>query len=374
MNVQMRQYQKNKKILIVSHGIGGGGAQRVTTMLANGFATKGYLVHIVTTAPSEETFELIDGIKYDPIVATQKISVMRTLFRIKELKRHIKSFHPDYILSLSAIPNMLTIIARGFRKIDIVVSERTDPSKHPSNMIAIKVRNILYHIPKAIVFQTVVARDYFKRSIRKKGMIIPNAVFPGLPQPYEGKRKKEIVGMGALSDQKDWMTSIKAFELFVQEHPDYRLTIYGDGVERKMIEEYINSRKLLKGKIFLPGFVSDIHEKIKDSMVFVSSAVYDGISNSILEAMAMGLPCVCTDTPTGGARFLIHNHKNGVLVPVGDYYALYQEIKNIVEDDDLRKIIRKNAILIREKFDYASILEQWEKIVIYNAKTKSTNL
>jgi GalNAc-alpha-(1->4)-GalNAc-alpha-(1->3)-diNAcBac-PP-undecaprenol alpha-1,4-N-acetyl-D-galactosaminyltransferase len=364
MNHSMNAKTENKKILIVSHGIGDGGAQRVTAMLVNGFFDKGYDVRVVTSAPSDNEYKLKDGVEYYPIIAGQKHTVERVLYRIKEIRKNIIDFRPDYILTLSAIPNMMTIIARGMHKIDIVVSERTDPSKHPDNRLAVILRNILYHLPKRIVFQTEEARDYFPETIRNKGMIIPNALTPTLPEPYYGVCEKVIVGVGSLSDQKDWMTGIKAFELLAKENKDYRLVIYGDGIERDKLEEYIENCSDLKDRVSLPGFVSDVHEKIKNASVFISSSRYDGISNSILEAMGLGLPCVCTDAPVGGARYLIKDHENGILVPVGDYYQMYQALKSIVENDELKKRLGKNATYVRSKFDYKRILNQWEKVLI----------
>lgn len=364
MKHSIKKDKVNKRILIVSHGIGDGGAQRVTAMLANGFFDKGYHIRVVTSAPSENEYKLRGGVEYCPIFAVQRYSVERVLYRIKEIRKNIIDFRPDYILSLSAIPNMMTLIARGRRKIDIVVSERTDPSKHPENRLAIILRNILYRLPKRIVFQTEDAKNYFSEPIRNKGMIIPNALTPMLPEPYGGVREKLIVGVGSLSDQKDWMTGIKAFELLAKENKDYQLIIYGDGIERDKLEKYIEHSSALKGRVSLPGFISDVHEKIKKASVFISSSRYDGISNSILEAMGLGLPCICTDAPVGGARYLIKNNENGILVPVRDYYQMYQALKCVVEDDELKNRLSKNATYVRNKFDFKTILDQWENVLI----------
>lgn len=364
MKRSMKENIENKKILIVSHGIGDGGAQRVTAMLANGFFDKGYRVRVVTSAPSDNEYKLRVEAEYRPIVAAQKHTFERVLFRIKEIRKNIIDFKPNYILALSAIPNMMAIIARGRRKIDIVVSERTDPSKHPDKRLAIILRNILYHLPKKIVFQTEDARNYFSETIKNKGVIIPNALTPTLPEPYYGIREKVIVGVGSLSDQKDWITGIKAFELLAKANTDYKLVIYGEGIERNKLEKYIDCSPALKGRVSLPGFVSDVHEKIKNASVFISSSRYDGISNSILEAMGLGLPCVCTDAPAGGARYLIKDKENGILVPVGDHYQMYQALKCVVEDDKLRNRLGKNATYVRDKFDYKTILDQWENVLI----------
>ena len=357
---------RNKKILIVSHGIGDGGAQRVTAMLGNGFAEIGYNVRIVTSAPTDNPYPLDEGVGYYPIQASQKKSYQRVLYRIIFIRRLISKYQPDYILSLSAIPNMMTIIAGGLRERKIVISERTDPSKHPESIMARKVRNLLYHIPKRIVFQTKEAGYYFSKSIRKKGVVIPNAVPYGLNnlEPYCEEREKIIVGVGSLSEQKDWMTAIKAFEIFIEIYQEYKLIIYGEGEYRKLLEDYVSLNPLLCGKVEFPGFVPNIHEAICKSAVFVSSSKYDGISNSILEAMALGLPCICTDAPVGGARMLINDGVNGFLVEVGDYRTLSEKMKVLVKEPGIAKRISKNAVYVRDKFKFDRIIRQLEKALI----------
>lgn len=359
----MDRLKRDKKIMAVCHGIGRGGAQRVTAMIANGLYDRGCQVRIVTLAPAESIFALRDGIEYIPIHAEQKYPILRAWYRLCVLWKEIRAYNPDYILSLSAISNMLTILANGFRKCRITVSERTDPSKHPEGILLKWLRNVLYSIPDTIVFQTKAARNYFPDYIKKKSVIIPNAVMPGIPMADARQMKKWIVGLGSFSEQKDWITAVRAFELLTEEHPEYTFTIFGEGTQKTLIENYIKDRPKLRKRVKLPGFSDDVHEKIKEAAVFVSSARYDGISNSILEAMAMGLPCVCTDAPVGGAAFLIQNGKNGILVPPGDSAALYHGLKQIIEDLKLQNTIRKNAVRVRKRFDFDKIMSLWEKTV-----------
>ena len=91
------------------------------------------------------------------------------------------------------------------------------------------------------------------------------------------------------------------------------LDIYGEGPLRKELQQYINSKNL-KDIIKLQGFSHDIHEEMLKSAAFVISSDYEGISNSMIEALALGIPSVVTDCPCGGARMVINNYKNGVYI------------------------------------------------------------
>jgi len=128
------------------------------------------------------------------------------------------------------------------------------------------------------------------------------------------------------------------------------------------LKEYIRT-KGLQNKIELNDFVQNIHQQIVKSSMFVSSSNQEGISNSMLEAMGMGIPTIVTDCPCGGARMMVNNNENGILIPVGDTYALYQAMKKIIEDPNFADKISKNALKINEKLEQNKICEMWTKFV-----------
>jgi len=147
-----------------------------------------------------------------------------------------------------------------------------------------------------------------------------------------------------------------------REYPEYSLVIYGQGNEREKLEQMIREQGL-EGKILMPGFASDIHEKMREAAMFVSSSNYEGISNSMLEAMAMGVPTVVTDCPVGGARLMIQNGVNGVLVPVGDAEAMYRGMKKVIEDPDFAERIASEAYRVREQYPIEKVSVMWTDLM-----------
>ena len=113
---------------------------------------------------------------------------------------------------------------------------------------------------------------------------------------------------------------------------------------------------------FLP-FSVNVHEKIIKDAMYVNSSDYEGMSNAMLEAMAIGMPVVCTDCPIGGASSIIKNHVNGMLVPVSDSKALYQAMKMIIENQELEKQISVNASKIRQELSLTNIAEMWMELI-----------
>ena len=159
---------------------------------------------------------------------------------------------------------------------------------------------------------------------------------------------------------------ITAFIEFHKSHPDYTLEIYGNTVEEiedRLKLSYLQMLSSLGAedyiKILPPR--GDIHSVVRDCAMFVSSSDFEGLSNSMLEAMAVGLPCVCTDCLGGGAREMITDGESGLLVPMNDADALAKAMCRMVEDKELTDKCSRNAAKVRETHKVESIAAQWLK-------------
>ena len=221
---------------------------------------------------------------------------------------------------------------------------------------------MLYKKSDCLVCQTPDAKAYFPKNIQKKTVIIPNPIKSDLPQPWKGTRRKEIVNFCRLNPQKNLRLLIDAFEDFSNTHPDFSLAIYGDGELHDSLQQYI-SEKGLENKVRLHPAVSDVHERIKDAYMFVSSSDFEGLSNSMLEAMAMGIPTICTDCPCGGAKMVIENGINGLLTPVGDKDELSAAMQQVADNSQIAHNIGKEALKIRSKLSTDIIVGEWRKII-----------
>ena len=248
------------------------------------------------------------------------------------------------------------------KRVKIILSERNDPNRFPQSKLLKKIRVLLYQFSDIIVFQTNDAKNFFNKTIQKKGVIIPNPIKEDLPYVNVGKRKREIVNFCRLAPQKNLKMLIDAFSMLCNDHPNFKLSIYGRGPLESELREY--AEKLLgKDKVTISNYTENIHDKIKDSAMFVSSSDYEGMSNSMLESMAIGLPTICTDCPIGGARMVIKQYENGLLVPVGDTVALYRAMKEVVENEELSNKLSKNATRIRKELSTQNIFVKWLEVI-----------
>lgn len=135
---------------------------------------------------------------------------------------------------------------------------------------------------------------------------------------------------------------IKAFAGITAKYPAYKLVIYGDGPLRKDLE-LLASNLGIADKVSFPGYTTEIRKKIERSSLFVLSSDFEGMPNALMEAMALGVPCISTDCKGGGARFLIKNGTNGLLTPIGDVEALQTAMEKILSDQFFADNLSHNA-------------------------------
>ena len=171
-----------------------------------------------------------------------------------------------------------------------------------------------------------------------------------------------------MTPQKNIELLIDAFEKFHNEYPQYKLEIYGNAQDneektyKSSIVKIINERKL-DDCVFVYPPTARVHERVIKSTMFVSSSDYEGLSNSMIESMAIGLPCVCTDCLGGGTREVMVDHENGLIVPMNDPEAMYRAMKEFVDNPELAEKCSRNAAKIRDKLSVEKITQQWLDVI-----------
>ncbi len=254
------------------------------------------------------------------------------------------------------------------RKFDcrIIYAERNAPEhEFPKNKV--ERERLLKIVSKAdaSVLQTENELDFFDGRL-KNATVIHNPIKANLPEPYCGERRKVVVNFCRVANQKNLRLLIDAFTEFRKSCPDFMLEIYGNTVgvgEEKILEDLKQYTKSLNAEsciLFLPPR-ADVHSVIRDCAMFVSSSDFEGLSNSMIEAMAIGMPCVCTDCLGGGAREMIRNEENGLLVPMKDVKALSIAMVRIAQDKELSEKCSANAAKIRSELSAESVAAKWIK-------------
>lgn len=349
---------ENKRIVFITPTMGGGGAERVMATLANKLAERGFFVTIAVTRSEGCIYDLNQGV----LLEENKHSYS-AISQIRYIRSILKKYQGAVFISFLTYQNMYTLLAGMGLKQRIIVSERNDPSTMLDGRNYLEVlRTILYMKAERIVFQTKDARAYFNKKIRRRGVIIPNPVREDLPESYHGAREKRFVAYCRLDRQKNIPMMLEAFAKFCRKYPEYELSIYGKGEEEQALIQMAREMGMEKNVQFC-GFAENVHEKIKKAAAFLSSSDYEGISNSMLEAMAIGLPCICTDCPIGGTRMFIKDGYNGMLVKVGDAAEMAEKMCRVAGEEALAERLSKNAVSIKKKLAPDRIVDEWLKIL-----------
>ena len=359
--------ENNLHILFFISSLGSGGAERVISVLAREFVLLGCKVDIVLISnrnvyyelPNEVNLIYLDCDKDEGLKATR-----RYLKRLGKIRHIVDYLSPDVVVSFMAETNIDVCLSLIGKKTPILVSERNDPKVDPNNKIKKILRFFAYFKPVGFVFQTNQAKSYFSNRIRiqRRSEIIMNPLSSSMPPVYSGERDNRIVSVGRLNPQKNIPMLISAFEEFSSAHSNYILEIYGEGVLENELKELIRE-KGLEDRVFLKGFQKDVHERIKNASLFVMPSNFEGMPNALIEAMAVGLPCISTDCPCGGPAMIIKNNVNGLLIPVGDCAALVQGMMYLVENEHVAKDIGSEASKIRNLTSSNVIADKWIQFI-----------
>ncbi len=346
-----------KKVGFIIPALSGGGAERVASYLANGLS-KFYEVTVYTITADTCTYALAEGVVHKHLSVEARGKISRVTKRFSKLVKMIEN--EDVII---AFDRNYGVTAGLKAKKKVIASERNDPYSNMSRHSFWKYyRDHLYRRASHVVFQTPYARDYFSGKIRAHSTIIENPIDDSIDIPYTGADSHTLIAACRLTEQKNIPMMLRAFELFSARHPDYELHICGEGPLKGEIEQQLAERGLAD-KVLLQGYVNDVKERMGRSLMYLSSSDYEGISNTMLEAMAVGMPVICTDCPAGGAKMSIEDGVNGLLVPVGDADAMADAMCRLVEDPALRASLGARAREVRVRFSQSAIVEKWRQVI-----------
>lgn len=342
------------EIIFVTANMTGGGTERVISVLANRFVKDGHEVTILMTAGDNVAYTLEKEVELVTIGGQTGGSIRKRFKRVNKMRSFFKR-HPQAVICAMGIEtNLFTVLSAWGLKNKVMISERNDPNQCSFKVI----RNFLYGMADVLVCQTKDAAACFPGRAGRCAVVIPNPIAPGLPEPFRGERRNEIVAAGRLTAQKNHRLLLDAFALFCRKYSTYSLTIYGEGELEKKLREHAQQLGIAE-RVNFPGFAKQLPEKIRDAAMYVLSSDYEGISNSLSEAMALGLPVISTDCPIGGSKMCIRDGQNGILVPLGDSQALAEAMECLAEHSDYAEKLGKEAEKIRQEYSVNSICHMW---------------
>lgn len=350
------------RISFLISNLSSGGAERTVAYLANYFVRKGINADVLMYGTKHTVFyKLEEGVRVVSLCKEGNVNgfvqrIKKIFERIRNYKKYVKQNKPDIVFSICG--NMFyTLFARkGYA---LIASERSCPEAETDKK-TIFLRKFYAKRVDGYVFQTKRAKEYYNNNVGgPEGVVIQNAI--GNLLVYNTKtpeyRENKIVAMGRLVPVKDYETMLKAFKKVHEKHAEFILEIYGEGPLLNNLQKIAQDLGI-KDSVKFMGAREDAIYKINSAKCFVLSSVYEGMPNALLEAMAIGLPCVSTDCPNGPSE-LIQNGINGQLVRVGDYEAMADAINKYIEYPEFAEKCSAEAKKVKETNDINTICEQY---------------
>lgn len=344
----------------------GGGAERVACNLANHLCQHGYNINMLNVSEVEKAYPLDNRVKVHYLlkVNERKNIIYNTILRFCRYVKFVFFQQTDVFVVFLPFTINLTLSTKFLTNAKIIAAERANPDDYPLSVQSKLKKNAKK--ADGWVFQTINQKKWYEPYIAGvASKVIPNAINTDFIRPiYKGGRRKEIVTSGRLTEQKNHKLLIHAFSRITNQFPDYRLVIYGEGPLKNELQNLINSLGLSE-KIYMPGYTTDIGNKIKDASLFVLSSDFEGMPNALMEAMALGVPCISTDCSGGGARFLIENGKNGILIPPKDENSMVDAMISVLSNSKLASSFGIEGHKICESLAPDLIYGEWESYIKY---------
>ena len=350
-------------ILILFPRFGIGGIAKASSFVANTLADGGHKVICVSMSDEESIVRLGDQIEkiYIPY---EKGGIIRgkdkALFVIR-MRSVLKSKRIECAIALGTdLVRIMAISSLGM-KVFLIGSERGNPYFYTDK----EKKKYTWALSKCkgVVFQTPEAKAYYPLAVQKNSKIIPNPCYinseGGIVK--SDLSRKVILVVSRISKEKNVLGIVKAFNKACDVIKDYELHIYGDGNRKAEIVNYVEKNSI-NGVRFYPN-TKDPFELEAGASLFIINSVTEGMPNSLIEAMMYGIPCIASDCPPGGVRFLASNGERACLVPVSDDEKLSEAIIKVTQNEDYRNKLVQASAQIVDELDPKLIGQKWMDLI-----------
>lgn len=354
--------EKEKVYLFTTLSLTGGGTERVAAVLPSELADLGYETHLLVYRRAKKEYPTSDelNIHYLDEGWQGGNPVKRLQENTQKITELLKEIKPDYIINLVGDMSLFQMYLATKRYVTYSMKQTVEQevTSHNAGSLPVFIASIRNHPRKAYrgmkfgflknqihlaltrradacFMQTTEQLNYFEQAVKDKSFVLSNPVDEQFFEAhYEGHQKiQRIITMGRLNQQKNQKLLLEGFARAIEKEPlpmkDVELCIYGEGEERGNLEKKIQMLKLTD-KAKLCGRTIDSVRTMEEADLFILSSDYEGMPNALMEAMAVGMPVISTDCPTGPAD-MIKDKENGILIPMKDVEALADAITYMVE-------------------------------------------
>lgn len=391
-----------RRILIVVGHLGLGGTQTIIAKIANEWVKHGHHIHIITWSD-----DIDDSVNLSPDISrsvlrkstgkftrvknankgrfgenqkSNKINIeldyrnrfsknifnsLNILLLILRLRSHIKKNRPEVVVAFLTPTNVITLLATIFTGVRTIISERNDPTRQPTHKIWKLLRRVLYNNAHVITANNKIALSFLSTFVNEEKLVfLPNPVDISSEISNLEQKKPHILVVGRLHPQKGLDILIRAFAQIYSCHKQWKLIVVGDGAQRKELKE-LSVKLGISTHVEWKGYLGDVTPYYKECSIFVQASRYEGMPNTVLEAMSYALPVIITDAQIGIVD-IIENKISGIIVPVENIDELANNMELLIENSELRNKIGKKGWETIQIYDSGKIIPKWNDLVLNN--------
>ena len=345
------------RILFVTSTLRSGGAERVCAVIASRFSAD-HDVSLVKFDKDEPFYELASGVKLINLgVGADELGLVGNLkkrvSKVLALRALIREGKFDAVISFLDAVNTLVLFSSAGLKTPIIISEHTNYLA-PKRAIFKVLRRISYPFANALSVLSDEDLGYYSKFC-KNVMKIYNPLFEEIRSESFAKENL-VIFVGRLN-------KIKNCEMFVRvaanlKQSGYKFVVAGDGGERLNLE---NLAKSLGADVEFLGNVSDIAQLYKRAKVLLSCSNFEGLGNTLIEAI--NYDCVRVATKTSGAKELIKDGFDGLLCEINDADQMSEKLANLIQDEAKMGEFVKNARARLDEFSVEQIYKKWLELL-----------
>lgn len=348
------------EIHFIANSIAGGGAERVMVLLANEFASRNNIVKIVTFNKGQ-FFELHNSIQHVKLhhghIKNHTLRCFINLYKFYAKKKN----RPDVAIAL--MPRMILVSAFicKMQGIKLVGCEHNNHLRKVEPWTRF-TWNFLYRFTDMITVLTEFDKTFFQ----KKGAnvtVMPNPCTFELVEHIEEQKQKTILAVGGLDRiyHKGFDNLLNLIVPVLKNNPHWRLKIAGGGDKGLKILSNQAVQNDIQNQVEFMGFVKDVKSVMRTSEIFVLPSRYEGLPMVLLEAMSQGMACIAFNCKTGPSEIIDHN-ENGLLIEDQHQEAFASGIQLLIDNEDLRKKLGKNAVQSLDRYSMEVIMEKWQML------------
>lgn len=361
--------------MIVIHSLRGGGAERVAADLAAYWVDRGYRVAVVTqTDASGDVYQLDPRVKRIVLGTAGESGgglngALANLRRVWSLRRVFRREKPSLVLGMMTTASILSVIAARGLPCRVIATEHTHPPAQTIAPMWQRLRRWAYPQADRVVALTSGTAAWIEQYVPGSRLsVIPNAVRWPMPEeqpvvePPARYGRRRLLAVGRLHHLKGFDLLLAAFAQIAGYFPSWDLVILGEGDCREALQAQIDEAGLAH-RVSMPGRVGNIGKWYAESDLYVLSSRVEGLSNTLLEAMASGLAPVAFDCETGPREIVRHGIDGALVSPPEDPEALAAHLSDMMGHEDKRRSCARRATDVLDRFSTARVMALWDEVL-----------